>query len=87
MELAIEESKKHAKKSFEEIVPPEYHEFRDSVFGKESFDEMPPRRPWDHAIELIPGVKLADCKIYPLTPDEQIQLDAFLDENLKTGRI
>ena len=39
---------------FEESVPSVYHPFRD-VFSKESFDELPERRPWDHAIELKPG--------------------------------
>ncbi|KAG5649067.1 hypothetical protein H0H81_006580, partial [Sphagnurus paluster] len=85
--LAESHAQAKPKKSFEEIVPEEYHEFKETVFGKESFDELPPRRPWDHAIELVPGAKLQDCKVYPLTKDEQKQLDEFLDENLRTGRI
>ena len=28
-----------------------------------------------------------DCKIYPLSKDEQIQLEEFLKENLETNRI
>ena len=48
------------------------------------FDELPPRRPWDHAIKLIPGAKPLDCKIYPLSRDEQTQLEEFLKENLDT---
>lgn len=40
-ELAEQAFKEKKKKSFEEIVPTEYHEFR-SVFAKESFDELPP---------------------------------------------
>ena len=39
--LAIEAEKKKIKKSFEEIVPTAYHQFK-AVFAKESFDEMPP---------------------------------------------
>ena len=74
------------KKSFEEIVPPQYHEYK-SVFSKESFDELPDRKPWDHAIELKPGSEPHRCKIYPLSPNEQAELDSFLDENLKSGRI
>ncbi len=30
---------------------------------------------------------MVDCKIYPLNPDEQKQLDEFLQEQLETGRI
>jgi len=74
------------KKSFEEIVPPQYHEYK-AVFSKESFDELPDRKPWDHAIELKLGSEPHRCKIYPLSPNEQVELDAFLDENLKSGRI
>jgi len=54
---------------------------------KEAFDEIPPRRPWDHMIELIPGAEVMDCKIYPLNLEEQIQLDTFLEENLRSGRL
>ena len=51
------------------------------------FDQLPPRQPWDHAIELIPNAKMTDCKIYPLNPTEQKQLDGFLKEQLETRRI
>ncbi len=69
--------------TFEEMVPEHYHSFRD-LFSKESFDELPERRTWDHAIELIPNAKSTlDCKVYPLNRNEQEQLDKFLDENLE----
>ena len=68
------------------LIPDEYKEFS-RVFEKSSFDEMPPRRPWDHAIELKPGSEPKFCKVYPLNPEEQKQLDAFIEENLATGRI
>ena len=81
---AIQKDKK--KKTLEELVPTEYHRF-ESVFTKASFDELPPRRPWDHAIELVPGSEPKASKVYPMAPDEQRQLDEFLEENLRTGRI
>ena len=74
------------KRTFEEIVPSQYHEHK-AVFSKESFDELPDRKPWDHAIELKPDSQPHRCKIYPLSPKEQAELDAFLDENLKSGKI
>ena len=58
-----------------------------SVFEKKGFDELPPRHPWDHAIEPRPDSKPVDCKIYPLNLGEQQALDEFLEENLKSGRI
>ena len=38
-------------------------------------------------IELIPRAKSKLSKVYPLSPLEQAKLDAFLEENLRTGQI
>ena len=38
----------------------------EEVFKKAEFDTLPPRQPWDHAIELKPGSEPAGCKVYPL---------------------
>ncbi len=86
-ELAAAANAEKPKKTFEEMVPEHYRSFRD-LFSKDSFDELPERRTWDHAIELVPNAKSTlDCKVYPLNRNEQEQLDKFLDENLETGRI
>ena len=58
-----------------------------SMFSKQSFDTLPEPKEWDHAVELIPGSRPTGCKIYPLSPMEQKELDIFLKENLETGRI
>jgi len=58
-----------------------------SVFAKEDFDILLEHRKWDHAIELIPGAEPKSSKVYPLSPLEQTELDAFLEENLRTRRI
>ncbi len=86
-DLAATANTEKPKQMFEEIVPEHYHSFQD-LFAKESFNELPERKPWDHAIELVPNVKSTlDCKVYPLNRHEQEQLDKFLDENLESGRI
>jgi len=59
----------------------------ESVFAKEDFDILLEHRQWDHAIELIPGSEPKSSKVYPLSPVEQKELDSFLEENLRTGRI
>ena len=84
--LTLIAEKNQIKQTVEEIIPKHYLPYRE-VFEKKTFNEMPPRRIWDHAIELIPGSKPTDCKLYPLNRQEQEQLDAFLKENLETGRI
>jgi hypothetical protein len=53
----------------------------------ESFDSLPDRQTWDHTIELVPDAKLANCKVYPISPLEQKELNAFISVGLSTGRI
>jgi len=66
---------------------PEYLEEFDRVFSKESFDALPESKKWDHVVELIPGEKASNCKVYLLALTEQKELDQFLKENLETGWI
>ena len=66
-------------------TPPSYLSDYADVFGKKEFDQLPPRCPWDHAIEIVPDKEHhLDCKIYPLGQTEQEELDKFLDEQLRT---
>jgi len=80
-ELAIEVNKTKQIQTFEEIVPEAYHKYKD-VFNKKNFDELLPRRLWDHAVKLLSGDHVIDCKMYNLTNDEQKELESFLEENL-----
>jgi len=57
------------------------------VFSEEGFAKLPNCKPWDHAIELLPGAQLKGCKVYPISVAEQSELDRFLTENMETGRI
>jgi len=59
----------------------------ESVFTKEDFDILLEHRQWNHTIELIPGSEPKSSKVYPLSLVEQKELDSFLEENLRTGRI
>ncbi|SJL14246.1 uncharacterized protein ARMOST_17702 [Armillaria ostoyae] len=86
-ELAAKANEGKEKKTFEQMVPESYRNFKD-LFTKENFDNLPARKPWDHAIELVPNTKnTLDCKVYPLNPIKQKELDKFLDENLASGHI
>ena len=55
------------------------------MFTKEDFDILLEHRKWDHTIELTPRAEPKSSKVYPLSPLEQAELDAFLEENLYTG--
>ncbi|KAG5724837.1 hypothetical protein E4T56_gene12619 [Termitomyces sp. T112] len=73
-------------KPFPSTVPNHLHDFED-VFSKASFDSLLECKQWDHVIELIPDAEPSSCKVYPLAPCEQDELDAFLQENLSSGQI
>ncbi|KAF9799984.1 hypothetical protein IEO21_10465 [Rhodonia placenta] len=84
--FAEEEIKKKVVKTAEESVPKQYHEFL-KVFSKEASERLPKRKPYDHAIELVPGYSTFHSKVYPLLNNEQEELDKFLKEQLVKGYI
>ena len=57
------------------------------MFSKESFNELPEQKQWDHVINLKPESQLFSMKVYPMSPIEQKELDGFLEENLSSGCI
>ena len=48
---------------------------------------MPLRKPWNHAIDLVPDFKPIKSHIYPCSPTEQAEIDAFIDDQLAKGYI
>jgi hypothetical protein len=66
------ESNPEKKKLLDDLLPKAYHEYK-SVFEKEVSECFPESRPWDHAIDLKPDFIPKDCKVYPLTPTEQMK--------------
>src|SRR5260370_9643480 len=78
--LAQEAQKAEVSQPLEDMVPAQYHDFRD-VFSKEAFDELPPWKAWDHAIDLSPGTELPRSQMFPLSPAGQNELDDFLPDN------
>jgi len=70
------------------IEVPEKYQQHTKVFSKEASQRFLLKRPCDHAIELKPETpNVMDCKIYPLTQEEDKVLVTFLDEQLKKGYI
>ena len=71
----------------EEPLPEWISDYKE-IFKMGGFNELPPRRPWDHAIELKEGTgPWTGTRIIPLFSREQEPMKDFLEENLKTGRI
>ena len=64
--LAEKAHKAKPTRSFEELVLPQYHDF-DKVFSEKELEQLPEHKPWDHAINLIPGMpETIHTKVYPM---------------------
>jgi hypothetical protein len=58
------------------------------VFSKEASHKFPPSRPWDHAIELKPGMPATlPGKLIPLSQAELVELRSFVKEHTARGMI
>ena len=67
-------------------LPPQYAQWKE-VFDEPPDGELPPSRPFDHAIDLLPGFIPKIAKTYPLNPQESKACKDFIDEHLKSGKI
>lgn len=74
--------------TLEDIKKGPYADYAD-VFSEEGFQDLPPHRPWDHAIDLVPDWESRRWKarIYPLSPKEKEIMNEQIDELLTSGRI
>jgi len=80
-QLAIEASNKR-EKTWQELVPQQYHKYR-SIFSEKDSERFPRMRKWDHAIDLKANAPTSiDCHVYPLLPKEKEEQKEFLAENL-----
>ena len=81
-QLAEQAHKGKPTRTFEEMVPEPYRDFR-KVFSETASERLPSHQPWDHAIDLVPGApETMRTKVYPMSRNEQEELDCFLEENL-----
>ncbi|KAL0188270.1 hypothetical protein M9458_015369, partial [Cirrhinus mrigala] len=67
-------------------IPAEYMAFQD-VFSKQAATLLPPHRPWDCAISLLPGAQLPKRRVYPLSIPERQAMEEYISEALKQGFI
>ena len=82
MELAQKEEKLKPKPT----LPPNFTAYAD-VFEKPKDGELPPSRPYDHAINLTEDFFPKVAKAYPLSPNEQVAAEKFVEDNLREGKI
>ena len=67
-------------------IPEKYWLFT-KVFSKKASHRLPTHRPWDHAIDLIPGKTMKNSGIYHLTPSKSTALKEYITEHLQKGYI
>ena len=70
------------------IVPPQFHDWL-HLFSKKEADKLPPHRPTDHAIDILPDglTKLPKGPLYSMSRDELQELARYLEEHLSKGFI
>ena len=67
-------------------VPFEYHDLG-AVFSKSAASSLPPHRPYDCAIDLLPGAPLPKSRLYNLSGPEKESMKNYITESLASGII
>ncbi len=66
---------------------PHYYQDLSDVFSNEKATQLPPHRPWDCAIDLLPNTQPPKSKVYPLSRNESQAMEEYVDEALNSGFI
>ncbi len=67
-------------------IPSDYTAFQD-VFSKQAATKLPPHRPRDCAIDLLPGTRPPKGRVYPLSIPERKAMENYIKEALQQGFI
>lgn len=67
-------------------VPEVYHDLA-PVFSKHQAQSLPPHRPYDCAIDIIPGSTYPSSRLYNLSKPEQESMEKYITESLRAGLI
>lgn len=67
-------------------LPSCYHDIRE-VFNKSKAMSLLPHRPFDCAIDLLPGAPIPKGRLYSLTVPERAAMDDYISSSLKAGII
>jgi len=67
-------------------IPPEFRKYA-KVFLDEEAQRLPKHQPWDHKINLQPGLQMQKTSVYRLTPPEMTMLKEYITDGLKRGTL
>ena len=68
------------------LIPEEYYDFL-NVFSRAELDKLPPHRPYNYKIDLIPSKEPGYNPLYGMSQAELRVLKKYLDDNLAKGFI
>ncbi|KAL3968321.1 potassium voltage-gated channel Eag-related subfamily H member 3 [Sarotherodon galilaeus] len=67
-------------------VPAEYHDLGE-VFSKDGAQSLPPHRPYDCGIDLLPGAPLPTSRLYSISKPERESMERYITDSLAAGII
>lgn len=67
-------------------IPPEYHDLLEA-FNKDKARFLPPHRPYDCAIGLLPGSTLPSSRLYHPSRPERASMEKYIKDSLAAGLI
>jgi len=67
-------------------IPPEFRKYV-KVFSDKEAQRLPKHQPWDHKIDLQPGLQMRKTSVYRLTPPEMATLKEYITDGLKRGML
>ncbi|KAI2646712.1 Transposon Tf2-6 polyprotein [Labeo rohita] len=69
-----------------EAIPVQYRDLVE-VFSRRSAAQLPPHRPYDLAIDLVPGAVPPRGHLYSLSAKEQLAMEEYVADGLRAGTI
>uniref|UniRef100_A0A3B3DPC6 Gypsy retrotransposon integrase-like protein 1 n=1 Tax=Oryzias melastigma TaxID=30732 RepID=A0A3B3DPC6_ORYME len=72
--------------SSSESLPAQYHDLQEA-FNKQNATRLPPHRPYDCAIDLLPGAVPARGRVFPLSQPETEAMQEYIQDELQKGFI
>lgn len=67
-------------------IPPEYHDLA-SVFSKSRALSLPPHRPYDCSIDLLPSAPFPASRLYNISRPERETMERYIKDSLSAGII
>jgi len=67
-------------------IPPEFCKYA-KVFSDKEVQQLPKHQPWDHKIDLQPGLQMRQTSVYRLTPPKMTVVKEYITDGLKRGTL